>query len=216
MRRRRPGHERVADEVESVLAAEAAGLAVVTRQLTNHEAAVGEQASGAALAAGARKPAGVRAFLLLSSLLVHVLAPRAPVLRPAPPTTDGVACLEPLPCTRAPSQVRRLRDTAAALRPDIEGTAAAEELEALAARMDGRNEPDSPRAPSIISVSWCRGREPCVRARGCFLAHHVPPRPAFPAWARGYVAAPLPLAGAAQASTSMPIGAAVEPPGPLP
>ncbi|KIY91644.1 hypothetical protein MNEG_16320, partial [Monoraphidium neglectum] len=90
MRRRRPGPEAVADEVESALAAEAAGLAAVARQLERHEAAVGEQ-------------------------------------------------------------VRQLRDVAAALRPGIDDRAAAEEVEALAARLDGREDLDSPRAPSIIS-----------------------------------------------------------------
>ncbi|GBF89478.1 hypothetical protein Rsub_02050 [Raphidocelis subcapitata] len=91
LRRRRPAREAVADEVESALAAEAAGLAAVARQLERHEAAVGAQAAA-------------------------------------------------------------LREAAAALRPGIEARAEEAEVEELAARLDGRDALESPRAPSIISV----------------------------------------------------------------
>jgi len=129
MRRHRPDAEHVSDEVESALAAEAAGLAAVARQLQRHEAAVGEQ-------------------------------------------------------------VRQLRDAAAALRPGIDDRAAAEEVEELAARLDGREALDSPRAPSIVSV--CASTVSGYSTLG-ESASQVCAAPSI----RGWPAAPLPAAAAA-------------------
>lgn len=215
LRRRRPDKEHVADEVESALAAEAAGLAAVARQLQRHEVAVGEQVGErvGVLAATlghlrvSRPSSHPEAQTLNPEIPVNSAAPHCPTwpghCQPCPPLSVNPAAKSPAvsrpfsttfnPCThttattRIPTtthplhhpqgscplallshllqifpllfpcphhpQVRQLQEVAAALRPGIDDRAAAEEIEEMAARLDGREDIDSPRAPSIVSVS---------------------------------------------------------------